>query len=385
MSLIISLILTLLPVIKAPAATVGAPLPGWQEGMLDIHAINTGRGECTFFIYPDGTTLLVDAGDLFGYDPEKYAPVLPRPSEDIEPWQVYAEYIRHFMPAGRKKLDYCVLTHFHIDHIAYIGECREIHPKGGYALAGPMGLYSLVPFDMIIDRSAPDYPDYKENSCTDHYIRFTKYNEKHSGLRVERFAVGSDSQLAPKYKPEACPGFSVFGYAASGMVWNGSEIVDTKARYENGMSCAFLMSYGKFDYFTSGDMNQKNTCNEVAKSIGRKIEAMKAHHHMSNEAPYAVEAAVYQPKVVVTQSFYERDIQPNQNIIKEFSGSQDMFFTNLPMTLVNASPDIYKDCKCLGGHIVIRVSPDGDFFVYVLDDTDSEYKVKSIHGPYKSE
>lgn len=385
MSLVILLVAAFLSVQQPPVAQVGATLPDWQEGLLDIHAINTGRGECTFIIYPDGTTLLVDAGDIFGYDPEQYATVPARPYEDIEPWQVYAAYIRHFLPAGRKKLDYCVLTHFHIDHGAYIGEGRGMHPKGAYALAGPMGLYSLVPFDVLIDRSAPDYPEHRENGFIDHYIRFVQYNKEHSGLRVERFQVGSDSQMVPRHKPEECPGFRVFNYAANGMVWDNSSVVDTKARYENGLSCAFLLSYGKFDYFTSGDMNQKNTCKAVAGSIGRKIEAIKAHHHMSNEAPYAVEAAAYQPKVVVTHCFYEREIQPNQNIIKAYSGSQDMFFTNLPMTLVEQTPEIYKYCKNTGGHVVIRVSPDGEFYVYVLDDTDMEYKVKSIHGPYKSE
>ena len=37
------------------------------------------------------------------------------------------------------------------------------------------------------------------------------------------------------------------------------------------------------------------------------------------------------------------------------------------------------------GHIVIRVANGGgEFYVYMLDDTDFEYKVKSIHGPYTS-
>lgn len=385
MSLVLPFVLTLLSVLQPLPTSVGATLSDWQEGMLDIHAINTGRGECTFFIYPDGTTLLVDAGDLFGYKPEKYTPVPARPSEEEEPWKVYADYILHFLPKGHDHLDYFLLTHYHIDHSAYIGEGRTLHPEGGYALAGPMGLYSLVPFDVAIDRSAPEYHDYKKNSSTDHYLRFTKYNAEHNGLQVEHFIVGADSQLAPKYKPEVYPGFCVFGYAASGMVWDGHSVIDTHVTHENGMSCAFLMSYGKFDYFTSGDMNQKNTCREVAASIGRKIEAMKAHHHMSNYGSYAIESEVYQPQVVVTQSFYEREIQPNQDIIKKYSGSQDMFFTNLPMAVAGAASEIYKDCKCTGGHIVIRVSPDGEFYVYVLDDTNKEYKVKSIHGPYKSE
>ncbi|RYY23860.1 MAG: hypothetical protein EOP62_19000, partial [Sphingomonadales bacterium] len=40
---------------------VGQPLPGWRMGEIDIHQINTGRGEASFLILPDGTNLLVDA------------------------------------------------------------------------------------------------------------------------------------------------------------------------------------------------------------------------------------------------------------------------------------------------------------------------------------
>ena len=43
---------------------VGAPLTPWSEGELDIHTISTGRGECLFFIMPDGTTMVVDAGEF---------------------------------------------------------------------------------------------------------------------------------------------------------------------------------------------------------------------------------------------------------------------------------------------------------------------------------
>ena len=39
-------------------------LPEWQEGYLDIHHINTGRGNCSFMILPDGTTMLADVGDV---------------------------------------------------------------------------------------------------------------------------------------------------------------------------------------------------------------------------------------------------------------------------------------------------------------------------------
>ena len=31
---------------------VGEQLPAWEEGCFDIHFINTGRGECCFYILP---------------------------------------------------------------------------------------------------------------------------------------------------------------------------------------------------------------------------------------------------------------------------------------------------------------------------------------------
>ena len=44
-------------------ATAQEYLPKWQEGYMDIHTIATGRGDATFIVMPDGTTLMIDAGD----------------------------------------------------------------------------------------------------------------------------------------------------------------------------------------------------------------------------------------------------------------------------------------------------------------------------------
>ena len=47
-----------------PAQISGELLSPWSEGTLDIHEISTGRGSSTFFILPDGTTMLYDAGEF---------------------------------------------------------------------------------------------------------------------------------------------------------------------------------------------------------------------------------------------------------------------------------------------------------------------------------
>ncbi len=46
----------------AAAQVVGEPLPAWTPGTLDIHQINTGRGDAALLVFPDGTSLLIDAG-----------------------------------------------------------------------------------------------------------------------------------------------------------------------------------------------------------------------------------------------------------------------------------------------------------------------------------
>ena len=60
--------------------------------------------------------------------------------------------------------------------------------------------------------------------------------------------------------------------------------------------------------------------------------------------------------------------------------SQD--FANLPEVKANKLAD---KITAYNGHIVLRVAPGGgEFYIYMLDDSDFEYRVKSIHGPYKS-
>ena len=69
-------ILFLIAIFCAAFMAAQEQLPKWEKGYLDIHHINTGRGSCAFLILPDGTNMMIDAGD---FDNEsfdaKYAPM----------------------------------------------------------------------------------------------------------------------------------------------------------------------------------------------------------------------------------------------------------------------------------------------------------------------
>ena len=96
------------------SARVGKPLPKWSEGELDIHAISTGRGECIFMILPDGTSIVVDAGE-FSREGSKYTNVIQRPNAETRPTKAFGDYIRHFNP--HQAIDYFNLSHFQMDHM----------------------------------------------------------------------------------------------------------------------------------------------------------------------------------------------------------------------------------------------------------------------------
>ena len=102
---------------------VGKQLPAWSEGYLDIHTISSGRGECLLIVMPDGTSMVIDAGELvYKSTPSKkskYGMAKPRPNNEVRPVKVYADYIRNFMPY-KDAIDYYQLSHFHMDHMGQI-------------------------------------------------------------------------------------------------------------------------------------------------------------------------------------------------------------------------------------------------------------------------
>lgn len=116
------LLLALAPLL---AQQLNQPLPAWTEGTLDIHQINTGRGNATLFILPDGTSMLLDAGDL-GRNAGPRG-VAAKPDASRPPGEWIARYAARVLPAP--SLDYAVLTHFHDDHMSGMADVGHASPS----------------------------------------------------------------------------------------------------------------------------------------------------------------------------------------------------------------------------------------------------------------
>ncbi|MBQ7953017.1 MAG: hypothetical protein IJ286_07910 [Alistipes sp.] len=386
-------VVTLTASYNGKKARKGRTLPAWSEGYLDIHTISTGRGECIFLILPDGTSIVVDAGE-FSREGKKYKNVLQRPNAQTRPTKAFGDYIRHFNPYDA--VDYFNLSHFHMDHMGNMEPEYTKCAEGDYTLTGVMALYHQVPFREVIDRAYGAYDSLKVKAMSvkvmDEYKKFLDYHVAKGNIKASQFELGAVNQFAMKHNAAAYPNLKIENICTNGYVWSDGKAVDVyegirdKIR-ENAASCGFVVRYGKFDFLTAGDIGDYYDLElRVAEAVG-EVEAVKAHHHLSPHSMCQPSMEVLSPQTLVATSFYVRDIQPDKSKFGYIDNlGCDIYCTSVGESLLEQYPKEYAVCKATSGHIVIRVAPKGNsYMVYTLDDTDSKYRVKRIDGPFKCE
>ncbi len=384
-------------------AEAGKPLPAWSEGCLDIHMINSGRGECTFYILPDGTTLLIDAGEIVG----ESTSVPQKPNENTRPYIVYANYIKHFLPKGKSAVDWCAPSHFHIDHIGSAAAATATSPNG-YRLSGLMALYDEVPFARVLDMGYPDYgadstiPE-MDGELVGDWATFVKWAVANRGMTADRFRAGEE-QITLQGDKSAYPDFRIFNFIANGYAWNidsatgQGAVVNANAAKGNPASCGIHLSYGKFDYVACGDLTggpqnrMAYYCRDFIPRGG--VDVFKAHHHLSgNGWGSQMQNTEFSPRVILNQCFYRK--QPDVALLTSivtgnfsthpYTWVKEIFSTNIHPETAAENPGLVKNVAGYNGHIVVRVAPGGaTYSVFMLDDTDFEYRVLSIHGPYEA-
>ncbi len=416
-------------------AVEGEPLPLWQEGYLDIHSINGGRGEAFYYIMPDGTTMLVDAAGGRDYEIEGEPDgtgIYSKPSNSYSSGNVIIQYIKHFAPdVADGRLDYFMTSHYHADHMGTYTKSFQnygwtaadrngtITPvpnldAGGFLLNGLPEVGYHIPIMRIIDRG--DWSDRPSNiyltssQRMQNYLNFIDWSSRTNGTVREKLAIGHKDQIVLKHDAAAYPGFAVRGIAAGGDIWTGSGTsVNTKYLptsdqlmanleawdpNENIMSCVFTLSYGKFDWFSGGDIQYtgistyawKDIEEPISKVVGR-VEAMKACHHCTKSCNSAKLLAALKPDNFIIGVWTKN--QPNPSSLKRVykaSPSVNIFATNMADSIIATLKDEGIDASTFcaqSGHIVLRVLPGGgSYYIYVLDDSDFQYRVTSIHGPF---
>ncbi len=403
----IGLLLTVALAARAEDA-VGNPIAPWQPGMLDIHQISTGRGNAGLYILPDGTTLLVDAGEL----PSKTAQHTPdRPDGTRPAGEWIVRYIRHALAHdAQPALDYVLLTHFHDDHIGGPSGKSPTASCGAYKLTGLTRVGESLRIGKLLDRGWPDYsyPKPLEDAATKNYRAFVEWQTEHQGLRVERFVPGRNDQVVLCRDAKKYPNFQFRNVGANGEIWTGKGTSTQKQfppldtvpsalwPHENMCSISFRLSYGKFDYFNGGAIpgiapqgkpSWHDVETPVAKAVG-PVEAAILDHHGYLDTQNEFFVGTLRPRVW-TLSVWDK-YHPTPGVWSRlqsaqiYPGPRDVFATDLHPANRKAIDGIDKLASA-AGHIVLRVAPGGDSFrVVIVDDASESHRVTKVFGPYPS-
>lgn len=384
----------------------------WQSGWLHIHHISTGRGNAAFAILPDGTTLLIDAGDLEPTRASSLAPLvlaMPRPNEQVSAAQSIASYIREL---GFDAIDYGVITHFDNDHYGHI-----VVGLDGHTLSGIEELDRLLPVSVLVDRAWPDYDfpgDLDRLHSTNrpafaYYREFVKTRHR-SGREVQGARAGSKTQISLGHDPLSYPGFEVRVVKVNNLIWTGQgelarELFSAEDMLnssigvrENPLSIALLMRYGEFEYFTGGDLTGEPGFNKpawfdvespVAEVVG-EADVTTLNHHGNRSSVNANFLRTLQPRVLVQQSWISD--HPGSEVVHRmadraiYPGDRDVFATYVhpasEQTIGRKMVELYRS---YAGHVVVRIAPNGTrYFVDVVDDSEVPAKLRQTFGPYFS-
>lgn len=390
----------------------GKPWKGWRPGHFQVHFIYTGVAESAFYIFPDGTTMLLDCGDHNAIGRGELAvPVLPHSGRHAGEW--IARYVQRVNPNGAD-VDYMMLSHYHSDH----GGCREFYAarelRDGkeHVLSGFTQAAEYLRFGKAVDRAWPGFDDPLpmsddfDSGAVGNIRQFYEYESEHHGMQVERFRLGATDQIVPVRNPGKCKGFSVRNICANGRICaEDGTITDLyadrirrqslKSVNENGMSLGMVFSYGPFRFYTAGDFSDKWKLEDgslfkiedaIADVCGRANVAKVNHHGHKSMSPKLVGALRSQVYVScvwdqlhnlteVMDLLSDRSIYPEERIIcpgilpseRRAVDEGKAWFADVP----SASYE--------GSHIVLDVEPGGKrFSINYLSASDESMLVKSV-------
>lgn len=394
------------------AQTVGEPLPPWRAGYIDIHQINTGKGDSALLIFPDGTSLLVDAGQggAPGGPPRG---TVPKPDGSRPAGEWIARYARRVLPGGEKaEVDYGYATHFHGDHIGDLDGEPPQSAKGPYRRTGFSEVAEHIAIRKMLDRGWPDYdfPVPLADPVAANYVAFVKARSGAGEMSVERLQPGRNDQIVLLRDRAKYSNFEVRNIAANGEVWTG---VGTETRRqipekfrelpredwpsENQCSMAIRISYGAFDYYTGGDMPGRadpgapiwhDIETPVAKAVG-PVEVAVLNHHGNRDSTNAFFVQSLRPRLwiipVWSSDHPGHDVLDRMYSKRLYPDERDVLATNMLDANKAVIGPLLDRLVSDQGHILIRVEPGGGAYrAIVLEDGDESMRVKAVFGPYRA-
>jgi len=316
----------------------------WTEGNLEIHHINIGQGDAALIVGPTGKSLLFDAGETYW-------------NSSIDA-QIVGPYVETVL--GCKELDYVVISHFHVDHIGYVG----------YG-----GLWHLVELQgfTVGQTLLRDYNTYL-GTTSGTFDNWKLYLEGEGQAKLNPItAVEGTSQV------DLAGGvlFDIVTVDGNGTMRPGNFSADPVPPSENDYSIGAVLSYGLFDEWLGGDLDGEYIASEfsyvyhdielsVAAEVG-DIDVLKVNHHGSDHSNNVTFVNQLDPEVSIISVGEDNTYgHPRQPVMDLLLATSDVYLTERGDPTVNIGDAV------VAGDVVVRTSDGVNYTVngvgYVATD-----------------
>lgn len=204
--------------------------PLLYKGKLELSAIDVSQGDSLFLAFPDGQTMLIDAGGFPGMERMKRKPQIDMGEDVVSPY-LWSRRIR--------RLDYAVLTHGHSDHMAGMAAILDnFHPKVLWIGAEP---------------DSPEWRTVQQHAQADG-VKIVPLTRASAPLQIGGANVRF---LAPA--PDYVPGEAA----------------------KNDDSLVFEVRYGQRSILLTGDAERPIEADLLASGLLRPVTLLKVGHHGS--------------------------------------------------------------------------------------------------------
>jgi len=324
----------------------------WQPGWLEIHHIDAGEAVSTLIVSPAGRTMLIDAGEA-AWDSNDGA-------------KLVGAYVRGV--TGCVRLDYVVLSHFHLDHAGFPGHggiWHLVHEQGfavGKLLHRDLDRYAGAGGEIL--------------AAWREYL----HSDQGRALNPEIATLG-----AGQVQLGGGVAFAFVAVDANGALAVGDFTSDVAPPDENDYSIAALLRMGRLDYLTAGDMSGQALVSQSGgysyhdietrtAALVKDVDVYRVSHHGSSHASNATLLAEMQPRVSIIQVANGNTYgHPTQSTVDRLLATSELYLTE------QGDPGTNLRTGKVVGHVVLRTSTGIDYTVhgdaYVASDpsrTDSD-------------
>ena len=323
------------------------------DGKLDFYWVDVEGGAATLMVTPEGESVLIDSGSAGGRDPGRIVAAAKQ--------------------AGLKKLDYFILTHFHLDHFGGIAEVAQQLPVG-----------------VVYDKGIPDAdPDHNPND-TRFPLMIKPYREMKVGERrvihagdvlplrpgagqakLKLWCLGANQQFTPPAaNAPATPAADCAGAKSKG-----------KDTSDNANSVVMLLEYGDFRLFVAGDLTWDVEARLACPvNVAGAVDVYQVTHHGLAVSSNPLLVRALDPVVSImsngTQKGCEAETFATLSALPSLQAKYQIHRNLRADAENNTAPEYIANLEkeCAGNFIQLSVAPDSRSYVVSIPAAGHERK-----------